>query len=104
MREAVPAVLTRAIAKRGSTIRDYVGGSGLGGGFQHEFCVYGRTGDPCVRCGSRVQLMRLAGRANWWAPPPLRRLHDRFGIREGEAPTVVPLAAAEPVRVGEFEA
>jgi putative drug exporter of the RND superfamily len=28
-------------------------------------------------------LMRLLGRANWWAPRPLRRLHDRFGIRDG---------------------
>jgi RND superfamily putative drug exporter len=28
--------------------------------------------------------MRLAGRANWWAPPPLRRLHDRFGLSEAE--------------------
>lgn len=26
--------------------------------------------------------MRLAGEANWWAPAPLRRLHDRFGLRE----------------------
>jgi putative drug exporter of the RND superfamily len=29
--------------------------------------------------------MRLAGRANWWAPAPLRRVHDRFGIREAPA-------------------
>jgi RND superfamily putative drug exporter len=28
--------------------------------------------------------MRLAGRANWWAPAPLRRLHDRFGLSEVE--------------------
>ncbi|MGV9710649.1 MMPL family transporter [Gordonia sp. NPDC003424] len=27
--------------------------------------------------------MRLAGRANWWAPGPLRRLHDRIGLSEG---------------------
>ncbi|MGE0067644.1 MAG: MMPL family transporter [Solirubrobacterales bacterium] len=27
-------------------------------------------------------LMELLGRWNWWAPAPLRRLHDRFGIRE----------------------
>src|SRR6266542_3385305 len=26
--------------------------------------------------------MRLAGQANWWAPRPLRRLHDRIGLRE----------------------
>jgi RND superfamily putative drug exporter len=29
--------------------------------------------------------MRLAGRANWWAPRPLRRLHDRIGVSEAEA-------------------
>ncbi len=26
--------------------------------------------------------MRLAGAANWWAPAPLRRLYERFGIHE----------------------
>ena len=26
--------------------------------------------------------IRLAGRANWWAPAPLRRLHARFGLAE----------------------
>jgi hypothetical protein len=26
--------------------------------------------------------MRLLGRANWWAPRPLRRLYARYGIRE----------------------
>lgn len=35
--------------------------------------------------------MRLAGAANWWAPGPLRRLHDRFGISDAE-----PEAATEP--------
>jgi RND superfamily putative drug exporter len=29
--------------------------------------------------------MALAGRANWWAPGPLRRLHRRIGLSEGEA-------------------
>lgn len=28
-------------------------------------------------------LMRLLGEANWWAPGPLRRLQERFGLREG---------------------
>jgi putative drug exporter of the RND superfamily len=30
--------------------------------------------------------MRLAGRANWWAPAPLRRFHDRFGLKESSEP------------------
>ena len=38
-------------------------------------------------------LMKLAGEANWWAPGPLRRLHDRIGIREAE-PTPVPVPVA----------
>jgi RND superfamily putative drug exporter len=29
--------------------------------------------------------MRLLGRANWWAPRPLRRLYAQYGIREGDA-------------------
>ncbi|MGW8570290.1 MMPL family transporter [Streptomyces niveus] len=28
-------------------------------------------------------VMKLTGRATWWAPGPLRRLHDRFGVSEG---------------------
>ncbi|MBL1074492.1 MMPL family transporter [Nocardia sp. 2] len=30
--------------------------------------------------------LRLGGRWTWWAPGPLRRLHDRIGIREGGSP------------------
>ena len=26
--------------------------------------------------------MRIAGRVNWWAPKPLRRLHERIGVTE----------------------
>jgi RND superfamily putative drug exporter len=31
-------------------------------------------------------LMALLGGLNWWAPAPLRRFHDRFGISEAPAP------------------
>jgi RND superfamily putative drug exporter len=41
-------------------------------------------------------VMRLAGRANWWAPAPLRRFHDRFGI--AEAPELLDeLESPQPV-------
>ncbi|MFF3937818.1 MMPL family transporter [Streptomyces phaeofaciens] len=30
-------------------------------------------------------IMRLTGRATWWAPAPLRRFHERFGLSEGES-------------------
>jgi RND superfamily putative drug exporter len=37
--------------------------------------------------------MKLLGRWNWWAPRPLRRFWDRFGIREVD---VAPLPAPQP--------
>ena len=33
-------------------------------------------------------LMQLLGPLNWWAPRPLRRLHDRIGLREGGPPAL----------------
>ena len=63
LRQAVVTVLNRAIDKRGSSIRDYVGGSGQPGQYQEEFRVYGRTGKPCMRCGRPIVRIRLAGRS-----------------------------------------
>jgi hypothetical protein len=42
--------------------------------------------------------MRLLGRANWWAPRPLRRLYARYGIKEetpGPAPVPPVIARVE---------
>jgi putative drug exporter of the RND superfamily len=52
--------------------------------------------------------MRLAGELNWWAPAPLRRFHDRFGIAEtvdlDEADaTVAAVDTVRPVALGTRE-
>jgi RND superfamily putative drug exporter len=44
--------------------------------------------------------MRLAGELNWWAPPFLRRLHDKIGISEGETAPVIEPETREPEPVG----
>jgi len=41
--------------------------------------------------------MRLLGRANWWAPGPLRRLYARYGIREGDGAPALAEPAPQPV-------
>jgi RND superfamily putative drug exporter len=41
--------------------------------------------------------MRLLGRANWWAPRPLRRLYARYGIREADEAPAPAQAAPQPV-------
>lgn len=51
LREAVRAILARAIAASGTTFRDYRTGSGEPGNFQLELLVYGREGLPCRQCG-----------------------------------------------------
>ncbi|MCY0934556.1 MMPL family transporter [Streptomyces sp. H34-S4] len=45
-------------------------------------------------------VMKLTGKATWWAPAPLRRLHERFGLSEGESAPVVERPEPEPVPVG----
>ena len=60
--EAIQHVLENSIAARGSSIINYVDGFGLPGGNQEKLLVYGRSGEPCLRCGTPLQGTRLAGR------------------------------------------
>jgi RND superfamily putative drug exporter len=39
-------------------------------------------------------LMELLGKWNWWAPAPLRRLHERWGINDGAVPQARTLEGA----------
>ncbi|MFB7252883.1 MMPL family transporter [Streptomyces nojiriensis] len=45
-------------------------------------------------------VMKLTGRATWWAPAPLRRLHERFGLSEGESAPPAPEPDRIPVGAG----
>jgi len=63
---AIRDVLTKAIAKGGSTLRDYVQASGELGYFQHEFSVYGREGQPCIICEKPVSRIIQAGRSTFF--------------------------------------
>jgi formamidopyrimidine-DNA glycosylase len=66
--DAVRDVLTAAIAKGGSTLRDYVGSDGSAGYFQLEYCVYGRAGQACRACGSPIAQARLGQRSAFYCP------------------------------------
>jgi RND superfamily putative drug exporter len=47
-------------------------------------------------------VMTLMGRANWWAPAPLRLLHDRFGLVEAAEVMAggTPPSARRPMEAG----
>ena len=51
---AIREVLTEAIEGGGTTFRDYRNGTGQPGSFQGALAVYGRHGEPCLRCGTRL--------------------------------------------------
>jgi len=65
--------LRAGIRRQGSTLRDYRLPNGEEGGAQHEFKVYGRGGEPCGRCGTPIDKIRVAGRGTWYCPTCQRR-------------------------------
>jgi formamidopyrimidine-DNA glycosylase len=54
LRDAIVAVLREAIAAGGSSIRDYRNASGEAGEFVQFLSAYGRAGEECHRCGTRL--------------------------------------------------
>ena len=57
-------VLTDAIAARGTTFRDFRDAYGGSGGFAARLAVYGRGGEPCLRCSARlISTHAIDGRA-----------------------------------------
>jgi len=54
LRAGIVGVLTDSIAARGTSFRDYRDASGGRGDFERSLAVYGRGGEPCLRCGARL--------------------------------------------------
>ena len=61
-------VLELAIQHRGSSISDYVDAAGEPGEYQRRHAVYGRTGQPCPRCGASIRRIVIAQRGTHYCP------------------------------------
>jgi formamidopyrimidine-DNA glycosylase len=59
----IVAILKLAIQHRGSSISNYVDADGACGNYQLQHNVYGRTGEPCPRCGKPVKRIVLGQRS-----------------------------------------
>jgi formamidopyrimidine-DNA glycosylase len=64
---ALQHVLELAIASGGSTLRDHIRPTHQLGGFQNQFQVYNRAGQPCLKpgCGGVIAKQVQAGRATY---------------------------------------
>jgi formamidopyrimidine-DNA glycosylase len=66
--QAMFEVIEEAIDRRGTSVRDYVDGEGRPGLFAGELRAYGRTGQPCLRCGAAIQRLVVGGRSSHFCP------------------------------------
>jgi len=65
---AIVAVLNRAVALGGSTLRDFSSAQGQTGYFQLDAMVYGREGLPCRVCATPVKAIRQGQRSSFFCP------------------------------------
>ncbi|HEY8607169.1 MAG TPA: bifunctional DNA-formamidopyrimidine glycosylase/DNA-(apurinic or apyrimidinic site) lyase [Noviherbaspirillum sp.] len=66
--EAIRETLTAAIAKGGSTLRDFMAADGQPGYFQQSYFVYDRAGEDCRTCGSLVRQLKQGQRSTFYCP------------------------------------
>jgi formamidopyrimidine-DNA glycosylase len=67
---AIQETLQEAIKLRGTTLDDeaYVDLFGKPGEYQGELKVYGREGEPCRRCRTPIQTVKVAQRTSYFCP------------------------------------
>ncbi len=66
--DAIKAVLDKAIAAGGSSLRDFVHPDGGLGYFSHEWRVYGREGEGCPDCAGTIARLVQSGRSTFHCP------------------------------------
>jgi len=73
LHRGVRRAIRKGIERQGASLRDYSTPDGDRGAMQDEFVVYGRTGEPCLRCGTPIEKTRVGGRGTWFCPGCQRR-------------------------------
>jgi formamidopyrimidine-DNA glycosylase len=66
--EAVRDVLSRAIQRGGTTLRDFVNSDGAPGYFAQELLVYDRGGRDCFQCGGPIRQKVIGQRSSYFCP------------------------------------
>ena len=76
---AMRKILASAVEAGGSTLTDagYHDADGNAGDFQFSHKVYDRKGEPCLVCGTAIQVKRVGGRSSHFCPRCQRRPRSR---------------------------
>jgi formamidopyrimidine-DNA glycosylase len=66
--DAIKRILSAAIERGGTTLRDFVNAEGEPGYFEQELMVYGREGEPCRVCKTAIRAADLGQRQSLYCP------------------------------------
>jgi len=78
---AISQVLKEALECGGSSIVNFQDAEGNLGNFQTRHLVYGRQGDPCLKCGQTIQRIKVGGRSSFFCPACQRQKVRKAGGR-----------------------
>ncbi|MCX0290258.1 DNA-formamidopyrimidine glycosylase [Lactobacillus kullabergensis] len=68
LHDNINSLIELAIAERGTTVHTYLDANGKTGGFQKMLQVYGHKGEPCMRCGTPLEKIKVNGRGTTFCP------------------------------------
>ena len=68
LHKAIRKVLSRAVNLQGTSFRDYIDIEGRPGRYSARLKAYGRAGESCRRCGSRIRRIVVCGRGSHFCP------------------------------------
>jgi formamidopyrimidine-DNA glycosylase len=66
--DEVRRILAHAIARGGTTLRDFLAPDGAPGYFEQELFVYGRDDEPCKVCSTPIRAITLGQRSTFYCP------------------------------------
>jgi formamidopyrimidine-DNA glycosylase len=77
LRAGIVGALDAGLSNGGASMDDYRDARGERGTMQDEFLVHTREGQPCLRCGTEIRRIVIAGRSSYFCPGCQKRLRRR---------------------------
>ncbi|WP_143462098.1 bifunctional DNA-formamidopyrimidine glycosylase/DNA-(apurinic or apyrimidinic site) lyase [Levilactobacillus enshiensis] len=68
LRQSIIEEMALAIQGHGTTVHSFSTAFGEAGQFQNHLHVYGREGEPCERCGTEIEKIKVAQRGTHFCP------------------------------------
>ncbi len=68
LHRAMREVLRGAIARRGTSVDNFMDARGRPGSYQFHHKVYRKEGEPCPVCGTPITRVKVSGRSSYYCP------------------------------------